>query len=121
MAICRKLEFVFRINHNIKKSDIENLKNLFLFHGLLYYLSEKIIKIWGHRTNSLSGGPNLTPPLYVSCVLQYKKFRNAHFGHFDDAILLVYEAIKHLNVKKERKNTLKVGAHPGIDPGPLAL
>ena len=23
--------------------------------------------------------------------------------------------------KKKEKNTLKVGAHPGIDPGPLAL
>ena len=23
-------------------------------------------------------------------------------------------------LKKERKDTLKVGAHPGIDPGPLA-
>ena len=62
LAIRRKLEFVFRINHNIKKFDIENLKNLFLFHGLLYYLSEKRIKIGGHRTDSLSGGPNLTPP-----------------------------------------------------------
>ena len=52
----------FRINRNIKKSDVENLKNLFLCHGLLYYLLEKRIKIWGHRTNSLSGGPNLTHP-----------------------------------------------------------
>ena len=25
----------------LKKSDVETLKNLFLFHGLLYYLSEK--------------------------------------------------------------------------------
>ena len=57
-----KLEFVFRINYNIKKSDVENLKNLFLFHGLLYYLSEKRIKIWCHQTNSLSQGQNLTPP-----------------------------------------------------------
>ena len=62
MAIRRKLEFVFRINQNIKKFDVENLKNLFLFHGLLYYLSEKRIKIWGHQTNSLSVGPNITPP-----------------------------------------------------------
>ena len=93
LAIRRKLEYVFKINNNIKKSDVENLKNLFLFHGLLYYLSEKRIKVWGHRTNSLSGGPNLTPPLKVPCVFQYKKFWNAHFGHFGDVILLVYEAI----------------------------
>ena len=60
-----------------------------------YYTTfqKKRIKIWGHRTNSLSGGPNLTPPPYVSCVIQYKKFRNAHFGRFDDAVLLVNEAI----------------------------
>ena len=31
----RKLEFGFRINDILKKSDVENLKNLFLFHGLL--------------------------------------------------------------------------------------
>ena len=46
---------------------------------------KKRIKIWGHRTNSLSGGPNL---MHNS----YKKFRNDHFGHFDDAILQVYKA-----------------------------
>ena len=62
LAIRRKLEFVFRMNHNIKKSDVENLKNLFSFHGLLYYLSEKRKKTRDHRTNSLSGGPNSTPP-----------------------------------------------------------
>ena len=44
LAIRRKLEFDFRINCNIKKSDVENLKILFLFHGLLYYLSEKGLK-----------------------------------------------------------------------------
>ena len=35
LEIRRKLEFVFRINHFIKKSDIENLKKIFLIHGLL--------------------------------------------------------------------------------------
>ena len=35
LAIRGKLDFVFRINHYIKKSDVENLKNLFLFHGPL--------------------------------------------------------------------------------------
>ena len=54
---------------------------------------KKRIKIRGHQTNSLSRGPSLTPPPYVSCVIQYKKFRNDHFGGFDDAILLEYEAI----------------------------
>ena len=43
-----------------KKSDVENLKKK-LIHGLLKYLPEKRIKIWGQRTNSFSRGPNLTP------------------------------------------------------------
>ena len=34
LAFRRKLEFVFRIN-DIKKTDVENLKNLFLIHRLL--------------------------------------------------------------------------------------
>ena len=61
------------------------------FYFMDYYntLQKIRIKIWGQRTNSLSGGPNLTPPPSVSCIIQYKKFRNEHFGHFDDAILLV--------------------------------
>ena len=60
-----------------------------------YYntFTEKRIKIWGHRTNSLSRGPNLTPPPLVSGATQYKKLRNDHFGRFYDAIFLVYEAI----------------------------
>ena len=53
LCICNVLQY-------IKKSDVENLM-LSLFHGLLYLL-EKRIKIWGHLTNSISGGPNLTPP-----------------------------------------------------------
>ena len=63
--ICREFEIskfdIARLTC-IKKSDVENLKNLFLFYELLYNLSEKRIKIWGHRTNSLLVGPNLTPP-----------------------------------------------------------
>ena len=60
LSIRRKLVFVFGINYILKKSDVENLKNLFLLHGLLYYLSEKN-KTWGHRTNSLSSGFNPIP------------------------------------------------------------
>ena len=58
-----------------------------------YYNTFQKKEIWGHRTNSLSGGPNLTQPPQVSSVIQYKQFRNARFGRFDDAILLVYERI----------------------------
>ena len=77
------------------------LKNLMLkilriyFYFMDYYTTfqKKRIKIWVHRTNSLSWGPNLTPPPQVSCVIQCKKFRNAHFGRFGDVILLVIEVI----------------------------
>ena len=69
------------------------LKIYFYFMDFYTTFQKKRIKIWGHRTNSLSGGPNLTPPPKVPCVIQYKKFRNAQFDRFDDAILLVYEAI----------------------------
>ena len=60
-----------------------------------YYntFQKKRIKIWCHRTYSLSRGPNLTPPQLVSCVIQYKKFGDDHFVRFYDAILLVYEVI----------------------------
>ena len=55
----------------MKNSDVENLKN----YGLLLYLLEIRIIISGHPTNCLSGGPNLTQPTYVSCIIPYKKFR----------------------------------------------
>ena len=47
---------------------------------------QKKNKTWGHRTNSLSRGFNPIP--IGSCIIQCKKFRNDHFGRFDDAILL---------------------------------
>ena len=62
------------------------------FYFMVYYntFQKKIIlKIWDHRTHSLSGGPNIPPPPKVSCIIQYKKFRNNH-DRFDDAILLVW-------------------------------
>ena len=34
LAIRRKLEFVFKINHVLKKSDVENLKKIFLIQSL---------------------------------------------------------------------------------------
>ena len=50
---------------------------------------KKRIKIWGNRTNSLSEGPNLIPPIGVVMQNQHQKFRSEQFGRFDDAILLV--------------------------------
>ena len=71
-----------------------------------YYntFQKKRIRIWGHRTNSLSGGPNLTLPLYVSCINQFKKFRNYHFGRFDDA---KFTGMKQFNIKILNKRSKK--------------
>ena len=43
-----KIKTSFKNKSCNKKSDFENLKILFLIHGLLKYLSEKRIKNWGH-------------------------------------------------------------------------
>ena len=42
----------------LKKSDIENLNVLFLFHGQSLYIFRKKQTIGGHHTNYLSRGPN---------------------------------------------------------------
>ena len=55
-----------------KKSGINNLKVLFLFHRLLYKLLEKRIKIGGHLTNFLSGEQNLPLPPHILRIIQYK-------------------------------------------------
>ena len=45
-----------------KKSGINNLKVLFLYHRLLYNLLEKRITNGGHQTNFRSGEQNLPLP-----------------------------------------------------------
>ena len=61
------------------------------FYFMDYYTFQKkiILKIWGHRTHSLSEGPNVPQPPEVSCIIKNKKFRNNYVDRFDDAILLV--------------------------------
>ena len=56
----RKLEFVFRINHILKNLMLKILRIYFYFMDYCNTFQKKRIKIWGHRTTSLSGGPNLT-------------------------------------------------------------
>ena len=56
----------------LKKSGINNLKVLFLFHRLLYNLLEKRIKNWGRQTNFLSGEQNLPLPPHNLRIIQYK-------------------------------------------------
>ena len=63
----------------LKKSDIENLNFLFLFHGLSFYTFEKI---GGLYTNYLSGGPNLTPPPQILRLIQCKTLRSVFFLSF---------------------------------------
>ena len=73
------------------------------------------------KKNKNLGSPNLfsfkrakfNPTPYVSCVIQYKKS-----GMTISAVLMMPFSIKML--KKKEKNTLKICAHMGIDPGPLA-
>ena len=55
-----------------KKSDINNLKVLFLFHRLLYNLLEKRIKNGGNQTNFRSGEQNLPLPPHILRIIQYK-------------------------------------------------
>ena len=56
----------------IKKSGINNLKVLFLFHRLLYNLLEKRIKIGDRQTNFLSGEQNLPLPPHIFRIFQNK-------------------------------------------------
>ena len=62
-----------------KKSSINNLKVLFLFHRLLYNLLEKMIKNGGHQTNFLSGEQTLPRPPHIFRIIQYKPFWSAIF------------------------------------------
>ena len=56
----------------LKKSGINNLKVLFLFHRLLYNLLEKRIKNGGHQTNFRLGEQNLPLPPHIMRIIQYK-------------------------------------------------
>ena len=57
---------------SFKKSGINNIKVLFLFHRLLYNLLEKRIKNGGHQTNFRSGEQNLPLPPHILRIIQYK-------------------------------------------------
>ena len=56
----------------LKKSGINNLKVLFLFHRLLYIVLEKQIKSGGHQTNLRSDEQNLPLPPHILRIIQYK-------------------------------------------------
>ena len=56
-----------------KKSGINNLKVLFLFHRLLYNLLEKRIKNGGHQPNFLSIEQNLPLPPPNLRIIQYNR------------------------------------------------
>ena len=58
----------------LKKSGINNLKVLFLFHRLFYYNLGKRLKNGGHQTNFLSGEQNLPLPQYILRIIQYKRY-----------------------------------------------
>ena len=73
----------------------------------------------GHRTNYLSGGPNLTPPPHIMRIIQYKTLRSDFCPLYITYYL--YEVTQHNNANKRRK--LKQGvisAHPGTRNQPLS-
>ena len=55
-----------------KKSGINNLIVLFLFHRLLYNLLEKRINNGGHLTYFRPGEQNLSLPPHILRIIQYK-------------------------------------------------
>ena len=59
-------------------------------------------KIEGHRTNYLSGRPNLTPPPQVMRIIQYKTLRSDFFCHLYITYYL-YEVTQYYNAKIEEK------------------
>ena len=91
---------------------------MFLFHGLSFDILENRKKIGGHRTNYLSGGPNLTPFPQISRIIQYKTLRSVIFAIYIIPYYL-YEVILLYKAKKEKEKKNVTSAHPGIDPGPL--
>ena len=62
----------FEVKLYIKKSGINNLKVLFLFHKILYNLLEKRITNGGHQTNFLSGEQKQPLPPHILSIIQYK-------------------------------------------------
>ena len=80
---------------------------LFLFHGpALGILSKKNKKkIGGHRTNYISGGPNLTHPHIITRVIQYKALRSVFFVIYIIPCYL-YEVILHYMYKAKKEKEM---------------
>ena len=94
---------------------MENLKFLFLFHGLSFYLLEKNKKIRGHCTDYLSVGPNLTPSPQILRIIQYKTLRSDFLCHLYITYYL-YEVTQHYNAKEKTKKTMYNRCPPGNQP-----
>ena len=62
-----------------------NISKIFVISLAIIIPFRKRIKTWGHRTNYISGGPNLTLPPLISSIILYKKLKVDHFRYFDDA------------------------------------
>ena len=93
--------------------------SLILQYRVLYNLIEKRIKIGGHQTNFRSGDQNLPLPPYILRIIQYKTLWSVLFVNSFN--LYYWSEVIHYNKaeKEEEKNQCLIGAHPGIDPGPL--
>ena len=93
---------------------------MLFFHGQSFDILEKRKKKWGHQTNYLAGGPNLSPPTKILRIIQLKNLRSVIFVIYIIPYFL-YEEILHNKRKeeKEKKQHFVISARPGIDSGPL--
>ena len=111
--------YIFRINHILKKLTLKILNVCFYFMDYRFTFKLEKRKKWGHRTNDLSGGPNVTPPPQITRIIQYKALRSVFFCHLYITYYL-FEVTQHYNAKKRRKVKQGIiGAYLIIDHGPL--
>ena len=91
----------------IKKSGINNIKVLLLFHRLLYKLLEKRIQIGGHQTIFLSGEQKLPLPPHILRIIQYKTLWGVLLkisGINNLKVLFLFHRLLYNNLEKRIKN-----------------
>ena len=94
---------------HIKKSGINNLKLLFLFHRLLYNILEKRIKNGGHLTNFLSGEQNIPLLPHILRKIQYKMLCSVLLKNLALAISVLFLFYRLLYYLLEKR--IKNGGH----------
>ena len=85
-----------------KKSGINNLKVLFLFHRLLYNILEKLIKNRGHQTIFHSGEQNLPLPPHILRIFNIKRY-GVYFLSFISIYITGRKYFIIIKLKKKKK------------------